>query len=75
MMCGLPAAGKTVWAAKKAQENPEKRYNVLGTNNIIDKMKVSHLIFFFIYVQVRLRTEVPCTPSSICPGLELMTSR
>ena len=40
MMCGLPAAGKTVWAAKKAQENPEKRYNVLGTNNIIDKMKV-----------------------------------
>lgn len=43
MMCGLPAAGKTVWATKKAQENPEKKYNVLGTNNIIDKMKVMGL--------------------------------
>ena len=42
-MCGLPAAGKTVWATKKAQENLEKKYNVLGTNNIIDKMKVCKL--------------------------------
>ena len=40
MLCGLPGAGKTHWATKYAQEHPEKRYNVLGTNNIIDKMKV-----------------------------------
>ena len=40
-MCGLPGAGKTYWVGKHAAGNPEKRYNVLGTNNIIDKMKVS----------------------------------
>ena len=31
--------------------------------------------FKIFLVQVRLRTEVPCTPSSTRPGLELMTSR
>ena len=40
MLCGLPGAGKTYWSTKYAQEHPEKRFNVLGTNNIIDKMKV-----------------------------------
>lgn len=40
-MCGLPGAGKTVWAAKHAKENPVTKFNVLGTNNIIDKMKVN----------------------------------
>lgn len=40
MMCGLPGAGKTYWANKKMVECPDKKYNVLGTNNIIDKMKV-----------------------------------
>ena len=32
-----------------------------------------NLLFFF--AQVRLRTEVPSTPSSTRPGLELMTAR
>lgn len=40
MMVGLPGAGKTTWAEKHAVENAEKKYFVLGTNNIIDKMKV-----------------------------------
>lgn len=40
MMCGLPGCGKTTWIGKYAVENPEKVYNVLGTNSIIDKMKV-----------------------------------
>jgi len=40
MMCGLPGAGKTLWTEKHVQEDKEKRYNVLGTNTIIDKMKV-----------------------------------
>jgi len=40
MMCGLPGSGKTVWALKYAAENPDKHYNILGTNSLIDKMKV-----------------------------------
>ncbi|KAK0097283.1 hypothetical protein PV326_002641 [Microctonus aethiopoides] len=40
MLVGLPAAGKTVWANNYAAENREKLYNILGTNNLVDKMKV-----------------------------------
>jgi heterogeneous nuclear ribonucleoprotein U-like protein 1 len=40
MMCGLPGCGKTTWVNKYVAANPEKLYNVLGTNSIIDKMKV-----------------------------------
>ncbi|MEQ2170801.1 Heteroproteinous nuclear ribonucleoprotein U-like protein 1 [Goodea atripinnis] len=59
MMVGLPACGKTTWAIKHAAENPDKKYNILGTNAIMDKMKVcfdtspkksqnlyGHLLFF-----------------------------
>lgn len=40
MMVGLPAAGKTTWAVKHAATNPSKKYNILGTNAIMDKMRV-----------------------------------
>lgn len=40
MMIGLPASGKTTWAEKLKASQPEKMYNILGTNLIIDKMKV-----------------------------------
>ncbi|XP_056139002.1 heterogeneous nuclear ribonucleoprotein U-like protein 1 [Lampris incognitus] len=43
MMVGLPACGKTTWAAKHAETNPDKKYNILGTNAIMDKMKVMGL--------------------------------
>ncbi|XP_064490069.1 heterogeneous nuclear ribonucleoprotein U-like protein 1 [Ornithodoros turicata] len=43
MMCGLPGCGKTTWANEYSQKNADKKYNVLGTNNIIDKMKVMGL--------------------------------
>ncbi|MBN3310510.1 HNRL1 protein, partial [Amia calva] len=43
MMVGLPAAGKTTWAMKHAEENPEKKFNILGTNAIMEKMKVMGL--------------------------------
>eukprot|EP00794_Sanderia_malayensis_P007951 gene7951-8808_t len=43
MMIGLPACGKTVWAEKYCKENPEKKYFMLGTNNIIDKMRIMGL--------------------------------
>ena len=42
-MVGLPGAGKTYWANQLCQTRPEKRYNILGTNNLIDKMKVMGL--------------------------------
>lgn len=43
MMCGLPGAGKSVWSLERSKQHPEKKYNILGTNNIIDKMKVMGL--------------------------------
>ncbi|KAK2091908.1 Heteroproteinous nuclear ribonucleoprotein U-like protein 1 [Saguinus oedipus] len=43
MMVGLPAAGKTTWAIKHAVSNPSKKYNILGTSAIMDKMRVMGL--------------------------------
>ena len=43
MMIGLPGAGKTHWAEKLKKENPEKNFNILGTNNLIEKMKIDGL--------------------------------
>ena len=43
MMCGLPGTGKTTWALAHAKEHPEKRYNIIGTDSLIDKMKVMGL--------------------------------
>lgn len=40
MMVGLPGSGKTYWAEKQSSGEKEKKFNVLGTNNIIDKMRV-----------------------------------
>ncbi|XP_015759797.1 PREDICTED: heterogeneous nuclear ribonucleoprotein U-like protein 1, partial [Acropora digitifera] len=40
MMVGLPASGKTSWVNKQVLDNLEKKYNVLGTNSIMEKMKV-----------------------------------
>ncbi|XP_037091309.1 heterogeneous nuclear ribonucleoprotein U-like protein 1, partial [Pollicipes pollicipes] len=43
MMVGLPGAGKTTWANKYTEDNPEMKINILGTNCLIDKMKVMGL--------------------------------
>lgn len=43
MMCGLPGVGKTTWATNYARDHPEKRYNIIGTDSLIDKMKVMGL--------------------------------
>lgn len=43
MMVGLPAAGKSTWAEKWQRDHPEKRYVILGTNVVLDQMKVGQL--------------------------------
>merc|ERR1719486_244932 len=43
LLCGLPACGKTYWAQKHMEANPAKSYVLLGTNAVIDQMKVVNL--------------------------------
>ena len=38
---GLPGCGKTTWTEKHVSEHPEKRYNVIGTTRLEDRMNVS----------------------------------
>ena len=45
MLIGLPASGKTTWANKHVAENPLKRYNVIGTSVLLERMKVS--LYFY----------------------------
>jgi len=43
MIVGLPGAGKTTWAQTLVKESSRKRYNIIGTDTLIDKMKVNGL--------------------------------
>lgn len=40
MMIGVPGAGKSFWATKHAAENPDKRYTLLGTKYLLERMKI-----------------------------------
>ncbi|CAG5116918.1 unnamed protein product [Candidula unifasciata] len=40
MTVGLPGSGKTTWATNFQKQHPEKRYNILGTDLILDQMRV-----------------------------------
>lgn len=44
MMVGLPAAGKTTWAKKHQETCPDERFTILGTNTIMDQMRVHNLL-------------------------------
>lgn len=41
MMCGLPAVGKTTWVKEHVAANPDKMYNVIGNNSLLERMTVS----------------------------------
>lgn len=43
MMCGLPGSGKTTWANKFTTENPDHKFNIIGTNAFLERMKVNGL--------------------------------
>jgi len=40
MLIGLPGCGKTTWVNKFIEEHPDKKYDVIGTHTLIEKMKV-----------------------------------
>ena len=40
MMVGLPGSGKSLWVKRHCAINPEKKYLVLSTENILHQMKV-----------------------------------
>ncbi|XP_068677386.1 heterogeneous nuclear ribonucleoprotein U-like protein 1 isoform X2 [Montipora foliosa] len=44
MMVGLSGCGKTFWAERYAKDHPDKKFNILGTNAIMDRMKVMGLM-------------------------------
>ena len=44
MIVGLPGAGKTTWGISQQKNNPEKRFNIIGTDTLIDKMKVKIIL-------------------------------
>lgn len=43
MIVGLPGSGKTTWAINMQKTHPEKRYYIIGTDTLIDKMRVMGL--------------------------------
>ena len=43
MLVGLPASGKTYWSERVLDSEPEMHWNVLGTNQLLERMKVSKL--------------------------------
>lgn len=44
LMVGLPGSGKTTWVLNHLKENPEKRYDVIGPDALIAKMKASLML-------------------------------
>ena len=43
MLIGLPGCGKTTWVTKYVEEHSDKKFDVIGTASLIEKMKVRRL--------------------------------
>jgi len=43
MIVGLPGSGKTSWGQTMMKQYPYKRYNIIGTDTLIEKMRVMGL--------------------------------
>ena len=43
MIVGLPGSGKTTWGMTMVKQYPYKRYNIVGTDTLIEKMRVMGL--------------------------------
>lgn len=52
MMVGLPGSGKTTWAENWVKEHPEKRYVLLGTNLVLDQMKVGMIVLCSLFCSI-----------------------
>ncbi|NXG41821.1 HNRL2 protein, partial [Psilopogon haemacephalus] len=39
LMVGLPGSGKTQWAQEHSKENQEKRFNILGTERVLQQLR------------------------------------
>ena len=51
MLIGLPGSGKTTWVEKHVAANPEKRYNIIGTSALHERMKVCCICFHLLFIQ------------------------
>ena len=40
MLIGLPGCGKSTWVTNFVAEHPEKRFYIIGTSTLIERMKV-----------------------------------
>ena len=52
MIVGLPGAGKTTWGISHQKNNPEKRFNIIGTDTLIDKMKVKLILKYLTHFKI-----------------------
>jgi len=43
MIVGLPGSGKTTWGQTMQKQYAYKRYNIIGTDTLIEKMRVMGL--------------------------------
>jgi heterogeneous nuclear ribonucleoprotein U-like protein 1 len=54
LVVGLPGSGKTEWCLNYIKENLNKRYSLISTSTIIEKMKVISFLSLFLLFKINL---------------------